>query len=296
MGGRAGHRGPGAGGGGAGGRKDPRRRRHRPRGGLHRAADSGRCRVHRRARAADPPPARGGRGGGGGAGSARVPHRHRSDSTTPALPRADGGGGVSDLLARLDEAAAAVRAQAPGFVADVGMVLGSGLSGAVRLLETPHSLPLAALPHVRAPTVSGHPGRLVLGTVGRLRVAALAGRLHPYEGWTAEETVFPVRLLIHLGAPVLVLTNAAGAVRPDLRRGDWMSVRDHLNLSGLNPLRGPNDVRVGPRFPDLSAAYDPGLRALLAGAAVEAGVGLAEGVYAMMGGPSYETPAEIQML
>ena len=144
--------------------------------------------------------------------------------------------------------------------------------------------------------MAGHPGRLVLGTVGRLRVAVLAGRLHPYEGFTAEETVFPVRLLLHLGAPVLVLTNAAGGVRADLRRGDWMAVRDHLNLSGLNPLRGPNDVRLGPRFPDLSSAYDPQLRALLAGAAVEAGVGLTEGVYAMMGGPSYETPAEIQML
>ena len=203
---------------------------------------------------------------------------------------------MSNLLQRLDEAAAAVRTQAPGFVADVGLVLGSGLSGAVRLLEVPLTLPLASVPHVRVPTVSGHPGRLVLGTVGGLRVAVLAGRLHPYEGWSAEETVFPVRLLLHLGAPVLVLTNAAGAVRSDLGRGDWMAVRDHLNLSGLNPLTGPNDVRLGPRFPDLSRAYDPGLRALLAGAAVEAGVGLAEGVYAMMAGPSYETPAEIQML
>jgi len=203
---------------------------------------------------------------------------------------------MSDLLLQLDEAAAAVRDEVPGFTADVGLVLGSGLSGAVRLLEAPRELPLQSLPHVRAPTVSGHPGRLVLGTVGRLRVAVLAGRLHPYEGFTAEETVFPVRLLLHLGAPVLVLTNAAGGVRADLRRGDWMAVRDHLNLSGLNPLRGPNDVRLGPRFPDLSSAYDPQLRALLAGAAVEAGVGLTEGVYAMMGGPSYETPAEIQML
>ena len=203
---------------------------------------------------------------------------------------------MTHLLVQLDEAAAAVRAEVPGFTPDVGLVLGSGLSGAVRLLEAPRELPLGAVPHVRAPTVSGHPGRLVLGTVGRLRVAALAGRLHPYEGFTAEETVFPVRLLLHLGAPVLVLTNAAGAVRADLRRGDWMAVRDHLNLSGLNPLRGPNDVRLGPRFPDLSLAYDPGLRALLAGAAVEARVGLAEGVYAMMAGPSYETPAEIRML
>ena len=215
-----------------------------------------------------------------------------------ALPRANGGSTVTDLLAQLDEAAAAVRAQAPGFVADVGLVLGSGLSGAVRLLDAP----LDAAPRRRCPTSAPRPSPDIRGAwcFGHAWAdsewRSLAGRLHPYEGWTAEETVFPVRLLLHLGAPVLVLTNAAGGVRADLGRGDWMAVRDHLNLSGLNPLRGPNDVRLGPRFPDLSRAYDPGLRALLAGAAVEAGVGLAEGVYAMMAGPSYETPAEIQML
>src|SRR5262249_44218241 len=154
----------------------------------------------------------------------------------------------------------------------------------------------ADVPHVRVPAVSGHPGRLAFGRVGRVPVAVLQGRLHTYEGWSAAETAYPVRLLIALGARVLVLTNASGGVREGLRGGDWMLVTDHLNLSGKNPLEGPNDPRLGPRFPDLSHAYDPGLRALLVSAADEVGVPLHEGVYAMMSGPSYETPAEIRML
>jgi purine-nucleoside phosphorylase len=197
---------------------------------------------------------------------------------------------------RLEEAAAAVRARIPGFVPDAALVLGSGLGGAVRLLANPVVLPMAEVPHVRVPTISGHPGRFVLGTVGLSRVAVLQGRLHTYEGWTPEETVFPIRLLVHLGARVLVLTNAAGGVRPGLRSAEWMVITDHLNLSGQSPLRGPNDVRLGPRFPDLSAAYDPELRNRLLRAGEAAGVPLQQGVYAMMPGPAYETPAEIRML
>ena len=130
----------------------------------------------------------------------------------------------------------------------------------------------------------------------RLRVGVLQGRLHTYEGWSAAETAFPVRLLVTLGARVVVLTNASGGVREGLAAGDWMVITDHLNLSGKNPLEGPNDPRVGPRFPDLSQAYYPQLRAILHRAAHGAGVPLHEGVYAMMAGPSYETPAEIRML
>jgi purine-nucleoside phosphorylase len=203
---------------------------------------------------------------------------------------------VSGLLERLEASAAAIRAQVPDAAPEVALVLGSGLAGAVRLLEDPQALPLAEVPHLRAPSVSGHPGRLVFGTVGALRVGVLQGRLHTYEGWSAAETAFPVRVLITLGARVVVLTNASGGVREGLAAGEWMMVTDHLNLSGKNPLEGPNDARVGPRFPDLSRAYDPGLRALLRRAADAAGVGLHEGVYAMMSGPSYETPAEIRML
>jgi purine-nucleoside phosphorylase len=223
-------------------------------------------------------------------------------------------GGVFE---RLEEAAATIRARVPGFVPQVALVLGSGLGGAVRLLANPVALPMAEIPHVRTPTVSGHPGHFVFGTVGRsdefsdtsmssgldtkvsensIRVAVLQGRLHTYEGWTPEETVFPLRLLVHLGARVVVLTNAAGGVRPGLRSGEWMVVTDHLNLSGESPLRGPNDPRLGPRFPDLSAAYDPELRQRLLRAGQAAGVALQQGVYAMMPGPAYETPAEIRML
>ncbi len=203
---------------------------------------------------------------------------------------------MSSLAERLREAAAAVRARLPGVQPEVALVLGSGLAGAVRLLEQPRVLPLADVPHAGVPSVSGHPGRLAFGRVGRLQLGVLQGRLHTYEGWSAAETAFPVRLLIALGARVVVLTNASGGVREGLRGGDWMLVTDHLNLSGKNPLEGPNDPRLGPRFPDLTHAYDPGLRALLREAAARAGVRLHEGVYAMMAGPSYETPAEIRML
>jgi len=203
---------------------------------------------------------------------------------------------MSRLLEQLEESAAAVRAVVPTAAPTVALVLGSGLAGAVRLLDGPEAVPLADIPHVPTPSVSGHPGRLVFGRVGPVRVGILQGRLHTYEGWTAAETAFPVRLLIALGARVVVLTNASGGVREGLAAGDWMVITDHLNLSGKNPLEGPNDPRVGPRFPDLSRAYDPQLRTLLLRAAEGAGVPLHEGVYAMMAGPSYETPAEIRML
>ena len=203
---------------------------------------------------------------------------------------------MTELFERLGESAARVRERLPGFEAEVALVLGSGLAGAARLLEDARSIPLAEVPHVGAPTVSGHPGRLSVGRVGALRVAVLQGRLHTYEGWSAAETAYPVQLLIRLGARVLILTNASGGVREDLRPGDWMVVTDHLNLSGKNPLEGPNDDRLGPRFPDLSRAYDAELRARLLQAGAGQGVPLQQGVYAMLSGPSYETPAEIRML
>lgn len=203
---------------------------------------------------------------------------------------------MSRLLEQLEESAAAVRAAVPTAAPEVALVLGSGLAGAVRLLDGPEAVPVADVPHLPTPSVSGHPGRLVFGRIGPVQVGILQGRLHTYEGWTAAETAFPVRLLITLGARVVVLTNASGGVREGLAAGDWMVITDHLNLSGKNPLEGPNDPRVGPRFPDLSRAYDPQLRVLLLRAAAGAGVPVHEGVYAMMAGPSYETPAEIRML
>ena len=200
------------------------------------------------------------------------------------------------LHQQLDAAAAAVWARAPGFWPKVGVVLGSGLGAAADGCVEATAIPFADIPHVGRPSVQGHPGRLVLGTLAGVPVAVLQGRLHPYEGWTASEAAFPVRLLCWLGIRALVLTNASGGVRAGLRSGDILLVTDHLNLSGSNPLTGPNDEAVGPRFPDLSSAYSPRLRAALKATAAELGIPLAEGVYAMVAGPSYETPAEVRLL
>jgi len=200
------------------------------------------------------------------------------------------------LSEQLEAAAAAVRVRAPGFRPAVGVVLGSGLGAVAEACDKGVSIPFTDIPHLARPRVQGHVGRLVLGELSGVPVALLQGRLHPYEGWTAAEAAFPVRVLCWLGIRALLLTNAAGAVREGLRVGDFLLVTDHLNLSGTNPLTGPNDEAVGPRFPDLTAAYSPRLRALLKAAAEKLGIPLAEGVYAMVAGPSYETPAEVRML
>jgi purine-nucleoside phosphorylase len=200
------------------------------------------------------------------------------------------------LHERLDAAASLVRARAPGFTAQVGLVLGSGLGAVVDFCESTLAIPFADIPHVGRPSVQGHPGALVLGTLSGVRVAVLQGRLHLYEGWSAAEAAFPVRLLCWLGVRALVLTNASGGIRPGLKPGDFVLVTDHLNLSGQSPLTGVNDEQVGPRFLDLSHAYSRQLGARLRASAAEAGIALHEGVYAMLAGPSYETPAEVRML
>src|SRR5262249_19292170 len=152
---------------------------------------------------------------------------------------------MSALFEQLEESAAAVRARVPGAAPEVALVLGSGLGGAVRMLESPAAIPLGDVPNVKVPSVSGHPGRLLFGPVGRVRVGVLQGRLHTYEGWSAAETAFPVRLLIALGARVVVLTNAAGGGREGLAAGDWVVVTGHLHLSGKNPREGPDHTRPG---------------------------------------------------
>ena len=200
------------------------------------------------------------------------------------------------LHEQLDAAAAAVRARAPGFSPRVGLVLGSGLGAMADLCASAVAIPFADIPHVGRPSVKGHSGSLVLGTLAGVPVAVLQGRLHLYEGWSAEETAFPARLLGWLGVRALVLTNASGGIRPGLIPGDLVLVTDHLNLSGSSPLTGVNDERVGPRFPDLSHAYSEPLRARLKASAEKLGIPLHEGVYAMLAGPSYETPAEVRML
>jgi purine-nucleoside phosphorylase len=196
---------------------------------------------------------------------------------------------------RLDLLANRVR-QASDLVPRLGLVLGSGLGLVADEMAERTSIPFAALPGWPAPTVAGHDGQLILGTLRGLPVACLQGRLHLYEGHSERLVVEPALLLGRLGAPMLLLTNAAGGVDPSLSAGTLMIVRDHLNLTGRNPLLGPNDDSLGSRFPDMSAVWDPALRARLRTAAQAEGVPIGEGVYAGLTGPTYETPAEVRML
>lgn len=175
------------------------------------------------------------------------------------------------------------------------LVLGSGLGVLAETMTGALRLPYPTIPGFPRSTVEGHAGALVVGRLGGVEVAVMAGRFHLYEGWTAAEVAVPVRALAALGTPLLLLTNAAGGLRPGMAAGDLMLVSDQLNLTGANPLTGA--ARAGEeRFPDMSAAYDPELRRIVREGALAARVALLEGVYAGLPGPSYETPAEIRML
>lgn len=180
--------------------------------------------------------------------------------------------------------------------APLGLVLGSGLGGVAEQIQDARRIAYSHLPHMVASTVQGHAGELVVGTWHGKQVVALSGRVHRYEGHELRQVVMPVRLLAALGIDTLIVTNAAGSVHTGLQPGDLMLIRDHLNLTGGNPLIGVNDDRLGPRFPDMTAAYDGELQALALRVAAERGLTLHRGVYCGLAGPSYETPAEIRML
>ncbi|HEX9289956.1 MAG TPA: purine-nucleoside phosphorylase [Anaeromyxobacteraceae bacterium] len=205
----------------------------------------------------------------------------------------------ADLHARLSYALAWIRGRTDA-PPRAGIVLGSGLGAFASRLADATVIPYEQIPEFPLARVAGHPGRLVVGDLpgpsGPLTVAALQGRVHGYEGWSAEDVAFGARVLCLLGARVLVVTNASGGVNPELAPGDLVRIEDHLNLSGQNPLRGPNDDRLGPRFPDMTHAYDRALGARLEATAARLGIPLRRGVYACVAGPSYETPAEIRML
>lgn len=201
----------------------------------------------------------------------------------------------ADLHDRVDAVARAVHDRT-GRTPAVGLILGSGLGGFAESLEDAAVLPYHELPGFPTSSVPGHAGRLVVGRLGDLVVAAMQGRVHGYEGWPAWQVAFPARVLCRLGVGALVVTNAAGGIRADLVPADLMRITDHINLSGTNPLVGPNDERLGPRFPDMSTAYEPVLGRLLDEVALELDIPLKRGVYASLSGPTYETPAEIRML
>jgi purine-nucleoside phosphorylase len=181
----------------------------------------------------------------------------------------------------------------------VGMILGSGLGGLADLLESSVSLLTGELPGWPTSTVEGHAGRLVIGVLEGMPVCVLQGRVHYYEGYSMARIGLPIRVLQRLGADMLIVTNAAGGVNPAFEPGDVMLINDHINLigmAGLSPLRGPNLQEFGPRFPDMSQAYDRQLQALARQVAAQEGLVLREGVYICLGGPAFETPADLRFL
>lgn len=192
-------------------------------------------------------------------------------------------------------AAAHIASRAPLKPA-VGLVLGSGLGELADTIDAEAVIPFRDVPHFPVSTVAGHRGELVLGRLGGRPVVAMRGRVHYYEGWSMADVVFPVYVMRQLGARVLVLTNAAGGLNPNFSPGQLMLIRDHLNLTGSNPLIGPNDPDLGPRFPDMSRAYDCSLGERLAQAARRLSIPLQEGVYAGVDGPNYLTKAELRAL
>jgi purine-nucleoside phosphorylase len=199
------------------------------------------------------------------------------------------------LFDQIAEAAAYLRTQT-ALVPGTGIVLGTGLGRLVDDIDTECAVPYHNIPHFAQSTVESHKGQLIFGHLDGQPVVAMAGRFHWYEGWSMQQVTFPIRVLKALGVEQVIITNASGGVNPHFQNGDLVVVRDHINLLPENPLRGPNDERLGPRFPDLSQTYDPVLRQRALAAAKAHGVRAFEGVYSALPGPNLETPAEYAML
>ncbi len=200
-----------------------------------------------------------------------------------------------DDFSRADEAAQFVLSRAP-LRPRIAIVLGSGLGAFGDELRDASALRYEDIPHFPKSTAIGHAGRLVIGSLEQLPLAVMQGRAHLYEGYSAREVAFPVRVLARMGVRVIVLTNAAGGINPDYGKGALVVLSDHINLQGQNPLIGYNDDRLGLRHPDMTDAYNAHLRRLALNEAEEVDVEACEGVYAAVAGPSFETPAEIRYL
>jgi purine-nucleoside phosphorylase len=199
--------------------------------------------------------------------------------------------------AELPGAVDAIRRALPaGARPTVGLILGSGLGAFADTLAARVVVPFEKIPGFPPSTIVGHAGNVVYGKHGGVEVLALQGRVHYYEGHDLARVAFPARVLVGAGCQTLVITNAAGGVDTALHAGQIVILSDHLNLLGGSPLRGPNDEKLGPRFPDMTDAYDPSLRALAKAAGSDVGLTLREGIYAACAGPQYETPAEVRML
>lgn len=201
----------------------------------------------------------------------------------------------TELKAQLAEAVTYIRAQTP-HQPKVGVTLGSGLSAFANSLDDAIRIPFGHIPHFSPPTVDGHGGNLVIGFLEKVPVAVLQGRVHYYEGHSPQNVAFPTRVLAQLGIKTLLLTNASGGLDPQMKPGDFMIIRDHINLTGQNPLIGPNAEFLGPRFPDMTAPYDPALAEVLKHSLLKSKARYSEGVYAGVSGPTYETAAEVRFL
>jgi purine-nucleoside phosphorylase len=179
---------------------------------------------------------------------------------------------------------------------EIALVLGSGLGAFADDFSGATRIPYAEIPHFPRSTAIGHAGNLVIGNVGAIPVAGMQGRAHLYEGYSVKDVAFPIRVFARMGVKAVILTNAAGGIKREFVQGKLVVIKDHVNLQGANPLSGPNDERFGVRFPDMTAAYDCRFREMAVGEGNRMGIGMYEGVYAALPGPSYETPAEIRYL
>ncbi len=200
--------------------------------------------------------------------------------------------------AQIDEAARYVR-EHTHHQPEFGIVLGSGLSSLAEAVQDPDFIPFHEIPHFPVSSVQGHAGQLVVGKLEGRSVLVMQGRVHYYEGYSMSQVTLPIRMMTVLGVQTVILTNAAGGLNTSYKAGDVMLITDHINLLGMagqNPLRGPNDDAFGPRFPDMSQAYDRGLRDLALRVAAENQIDLKQGVYVGLAGPSFETPADIRFL
>ena len=225
-----------------------------------------------------------------GEAEAMGPRAKPEDHQTAPEHAWTGGGRDNDPATAVD----VIRARLPHRAPRVGLVLGSGLNGIAATIEHATAIDYADLPGFPRPGVEGHAGRLVLGRLGGVEVACLQGRVHLYEGVPAAAVNILPRTLKALGCDTLILTNAAGSLRPEIELGSIALIEDHINLLGQNPLVGPNDAALGARFPDMSEVYDRGLRTLAQQVAARLGIALRSGVYLATLGPSFETPAEIR--
>jgi purine-nucleoside phosphorylase len=212
-------------------------------------------------------------------------------STSTALPS----GKTAGEYERAEAAAEFIFSQTP-LRPKIALVLGSGLGAFADEFGSAAKIPYAKIPHFPRSTAIGHAGNLVIGKVESIPVAGMQGRVHLYEGYSVNDVAFPIRVFARMGVKAVILTNAAGGIKREFVQGRLVVISDHINLQGVNPLSGPNDDRFGLRFPDMTAAYDRRFREMTVGEGNRMGIGMYEGVYAALPGPSYETPAEIRFL